>query len=90
MGLDVRSFLKSLLKHLGRPVSLLWDRGMIHRRKEAKQFLLRHPRVHMEHFPVYAPELNPAEYVWNQTDRVFCNSVPENLRDLKKTLRNPK
>ena len=44
----------------------------------------------MEHFPVYAPELNPAEYVWNQTDRVFCNSVPENLRDLKKTLRNPK
>ena len=89
-GLDVRSFLKSLPKHLREPVFLLWDRGMIHRRKEVKQFLLRHPRVHMEHFPAYAPELNPAEYVWNQTDRVLSNSAPESLKDLKKMLRNSK
>ena len=87
-GLDVRSFLKELFKHLRRPVVLLWDRATIHRRKEVKQFLLQHPRVHMEYFPAYAPELNPAEYVWNQTDRALSNSAPESLNDLKKMLRN--
>ncbi len=89
-GLDVRSFLKGLLKHLRGHVFLLWDRGMIHRRKEVKQFLLRHPRLHMEYFPAYAPELNPAEYVWNQTDRALSNSAPPSLKDLKKMLRNSK
>jgi hypothetical protein len=29
----------------------------------------QHPRIHVEEFPAYAPELNPAEYIWNQTDR---------------------
>lgn len=87
-GLDVRSFLKQLLKHLRKPVVLLWDRATIHRRKEVKQFLFQRPRVHMEYFPAYAPELNPAEYVWNQTDRALSNSAPENLKDLKKMLRN--
>jgi len=42
----------------------------------------------MEYFPAYAPELNPAEYVWNQTDRALSNSAPESLKDLKKMLRN--
>jgi transposase len=44
----------------------------------------------MEYFPAYAPELNPAEYVWNQTDRALSNSAPESLKDLKKMLRNSK
>lgn len=87
-GLDVRSFLRGLLKHLRKPVVLLWDRGMIHRRKEVKQFLLDHPRIHMEYFPAYAPELNPAEYVWNQTDRALSNSAPESLAELKTMLQN--
>jgi len=42
----------------------------------------------MEYFPAYAPELNPAEYVWNQTDRALSNSAPEGLADLKAMLRN--
>lgn len=87
-GLDVRGFLRHLLRHFRGPWVLLWDRGTIHRRKEVKQFLARHPRIHMEFFPAYAPELNPAEYVWNQTDRSLCNSAPENLADLKTMLRN--
>ena len=70
------------------PIVLLWDRGMIHRRKEVKQFLLDHPRIHMEYFPAYAPELNPAEYVWNQTDRALSNSAPESLAELKAMLQN--
>jgi len=87
-GLDVRAFLKSLLKHLRGPVVLLWDRGTIHRRKEVQQFLLSHSRLHVHEFPAYAPELNPAEYVWNQTDRALSNSAPEDLAELKGMLRN--
>src|SRR5208337_93434 len=56
-GLDVRSFLKELLKHFRGSTVLLWDRGTIHRRKEVKRFLFEHPRIHMEYFPAYAPEI---------------------------------
>ncbi len=87
-GLDVRAFLKGLLRHLKGPVVLLWDRGTIHRRQEVTQWLFEHPRLHVEYFPAYAPELNPAEYVWNQTDRALCNSAPEDLVELKGMLRH--
>jgi transposase len=87
-GLDVRAFFKDLLKHLRGPLVLLWDRSPIHRRKEVKEFLARHPRLRVEYFPAYAPELNPAEYVWNRTDHTLCNSAPEDLAELKGMLRN--
>ncbi|NTV53882.1 MAG: hypothetical protein HGA73_00285 [Syntrophaceae bacterium] len=86
-GLDVRSFLASLLKHLRGPVVLLWDGGTIHLRKEVKHFIAKHRRLQVERFPAYAPELNPAEYVWNQTDRSLANSAPEDLSELGKLLR---
>ncbi len=87
-GLDVRAFLQALLRHLQGPVVLLWDRGTIHRRKEVKQWLGKHPRLRVEYFPAYAPELNPAEYVWAQTDRALSNSAPEDLAELQGMLRN--
>lgn len=52
---------------------LLWDRGMIHRDRRVQALLKRRHRVHCEYFPAYAPELNPAEYVWNQTDSALAN-----------------
>jgi putative transposase len=60
-GLDVRAFLRHLLRHLRGPVVLLWDRGPIHRRREVTQWITAHPRLHVEELPAYAPELNPAE-----------------------------
>jgi DDE superfamily endonuclease len=63
-GLDIRAFLQHLLRHLRGPVALLWDRGPIHRRREVRAFVRAHPRLHVHEFPAYAPELNPAEYVW--------------------------
>lgn len=86
-GLDVRAFLTHLLKHLQGPVVLLWDRGTIHRRREVQQFVRNHPRLHTEYFPAYAPELNPAEYVWTQADRALSNSAPADLAELKGMLR---
>lgn len=87
-GLDIRAFLQELLRHLQGSVVLLWDRGTIHRRKEVNQWLSQHPRLHVEFFPAYAPELNPAEYVWNQADRALSNSVPEDLTELHDMLQN--
>ena len=87
-GLDVRAFLRHLLRHLRGPVVLLWDRGTIHRRKAVKQWITAHPRLQVEEFPAYAPELNPAEYVWSQTDRALANSAPADLHQLNGMLRH--
>jgi len=87
-GLDVRAFLKHLLRHLRGPIVLLWDRGTIHRRSEVKQWIRGHPRLQVEPFPAYAPELNPAEDVWTQADRALANSAPRNLLQLHGMLRN--
>jgi len=85
-GLDIRAFLHHLLRHLHGPIDLLWDRGPIHRRREVKAFLTKHPRLHVHGFPPYAPELNPAEYVWAQADQALANSAPDDLADLRQRL----
>ncbi len=82
-GLDIRAFLHHLLRHLRGPVDLLWDRGPIHRRREVRTFVLAHPRLHVHDFPAYAPELNPAEYVWTQADQALANGAPDDLADLR-------
>jgi len=87
-GLDIRNFLKLLLKHLPGQLFLLWDSAPIHKRTEVQVFIKKHPRLHCEYFPAYAPELNPAEYVWNQVDSVLSNGRPENLVELKNMLYN--
>jgi len=86
-GLDVRRFLRQLLRHLRGPLVLLWDQGPIHRRQAVQEFLRQHPRVQPEHFPAYAPELNPAEYVWCQSDNRLANSAPRDVAHLSRQLR---
>jgi transposase len=85
-GLDIRAFLHHLLRHLRGPVDLRWDRGPIHRRREVQAFLARHPRLQVHAFPAYAPELNPAEYVWAQADQALANGAPDDLADLRRRL----
>jgi len=86
-GEEVVEFLTQLLRHLRGPLVLLWDRGPIHRRRLVQDFLHSHPRVHPEYFPAYAPELNPAEYVWNRADNALANGTPQNEQDLTRRLR---
>jgi transposase len=85
-GLDIETFLRHLLRHLRGPVDLLWDRGPIHRRRNVQHFLTRHPRLHVHFFPAYAPELNPAEYVWAQADGALANGAPDDLAELRHSL----
>jgi transposase len=85
-GPDVKRFLQYLLKHVRGPIILLWDRGRIHRDQKVKAWCEAHPRLRVEEFPGYAPELNPAEYVWSQADSALANSAPEDLDELKPLL----
>lgn len=86
-GLDIWLFVRHLLRHLQGHIFLLWDNGSIHTRKVVKDYIRAHPRLHIEPFPSYAPELNPAERIWTQVDRALANSVPEDLDELDGMLR---
>jgi transposase len=61
---------------------LLWDGGSIHRGPAIAALLARHPRLHVDRFPAYAPELNPDEQVWNHFKAELANGCPLNLDDL--------
>ena len=87
---DVKIFLHYLFRHLRGPIMLLWDQGSIHKHAEVKEFVECHPRLQIEEFPGYAPELNPAEYVWCQSDSALANSRPEELTELKAMLTTTK
>ena len=61
---EVILFLRDLLAHLRGNVILVWDRLNAHRSAQVKLWRAVYPRLSIEWFPPYAPELNPMEYVW--------------------------
>jgi len=73
---EVAVFLRLLLRHLHGPVLLLWDGGSIHQGPAIRALCARHPRLHLERFPAYAPELNPDEQVWNYFKARLANGCP--------------
>jgi transposase len=79
---EVCAFLRHLLRHLPGHVIVLWDNGQIHKGEAVRLLRARHPRLHLEYFPGYAPELNPDEGVWNQTKGALANGRPDNLDEL--------
>lgn len=85
----VVQFLKHLLRHLKGPLVLLWDRSQLHRAKIVKGFLANYPRIQTFHFPGYAPELNPDEFVWTSLKRGVANSTPQDLKHLRQLLDRP-
>jgi len=74
--LEVVAFLRLLLRHLRGPIIVIWDGGSIHRGAEVQQLLARYPRLQVERFPAYAPELNPDEQVWNHLKATLANGCP--------------
>lgn len=70
-------FLRHLLQHIPGRILLLWDGAKIHRSEEIREFLaLDHEqRLLHEHFPPYAPEVDPQEYVWRQLKHVDLRNL---------------
>lgn len=79
---EVILFLRHLLRQIPGPIVLLWDGGGIHTGGDMRRFLLCHPRLHVEKFPAYAPELNPDELVWTHYKRELANGRPDNIEEL--------
>jgi transposase len=82
-GEQVVRFLVHLLRHITGPVVMVWDKHPIHRRGKVKEFLARHPRMHMYEFPTSAPELNPTEFVWTQISEYTASTAPHDGAELR-------
>jgi transposase len=79
---EVCRFLRELLRHLRGPVIVLLDNSSTHHGAPLTRLLRRHPRLHIGHFPAYAPELNPDEGVWSLAKRDLANSCPLDVDEL--------
>ena len=85
-SVEVAVFLRALLRHLRGHVIVVLDRGSIHKGPDVRELLARCPRLHLEWFPGYAPDLNPAEQVWNDFKRHTANSLLRNKQDIRLNL----
>lgn len=82
-GEEVTRFLRHLARHLKGNLLIVWDRLGCHRARVVKAFLRKHQRIHTEHFPPYAPELNPAEQLWGYLKmNPLANLAPQNTDEL--------
>jgi transposase len=85
-AIAVADVLRALLRHLRGPLIGLWDRGSIHRGPAIDAVCQTHPRRHREEFPASAPELNPAEQVWNDCKGRIATSLRRDARNLRHRL----
>jgi transposase len=73
----VVAFLEHLLREVPGHMVIIWDGAPIHRSQVIKEFLANGAaqRLHLERLPTYAPELNPAEGVWQQLKGVELRNL---------------
>jgi transposase len=79
---EVCVFLRELLRCLRGPVIVLLDNSSTHKGAPIEQLLGQHRRLRIEHFPSYAPQLNPDEGVWSLAKRELANSCPNDVEEL--------
>jgi transposase len=79
---EVCGFVREWLRHLRGPLILLLDNSSPHKGNPIAHLQRQHPRLHIEYFPSYAPELNPDEGVWAQAKRELANRCPRDVDEL--------
>jgi putative transposase len=84
--LEVVAFLQQVLRHLHKPLIALLDNSNTHKGQPLEDLCRSIPRLHLEYFPSYAPELNPDEAVWSLLKGKLANGRPEDLRELEEDL----
>lgn len=88
---EAMEFLRALDRHVRGPLIVVQDKLNVHR-AAVKHWLATRPqdapRVMVEWLPSYAPDLNPAEQLWNHGKRVDLASItPANSDDLRGRVR---
>lgn len=88
-GGAVVRFLRHLREHLGACLLIIWDGIAIHHDKTVTAFLAAEGgQMHLEQLPGYAPDLNPAEGVWDQLKNVELRNIAcHDLGELRYQLR---
>jgi transposase len=80
---DFVEFLRGLLRRWREPIVVIWNNLPGHLGHEVRQFENSHQRLHIEHLPKYAPELNPNEYAWGYLKRnLLPRFCPDDLHQL--------
>ena len=90
---EVISFLKRIEREIATPLLVVWDGAPIHRGKQIRSHLasVGPERLWLEALPGYAPELNPAEGIWQHLKCVdLPNLCCQTLTELKHQLHNAK
>lgn len=83
-GEHLLAFLRRLRRAVRRRWVLILDRWNVHKSKLVRRYLQSHAdRIQVEWLPAYAPELNPAEQVWNHAKYSdLANFIAEDCDDL--------
>jgi len=76
---EVVAFLRQVLRHLRGQLIALLDNSNTHRGAPLRELSRRIPRLHLEYFPSYAPDLNPDEAVWALLKGKLANGRPDDL-----------
>jgi transposase len=87
---DAAAVVRFLLRKIRGKLLIIWDGAPIHKGRPIQDFLTRGAakRLHLERLPGYAPDLNPAEGIWNYLKRVeLKNRCCRDLAELHGELR---
>ncbi len=86
---QIIDFLTHLLRHLRRPLLVIWDGLPGHRSKAVRAFVAQQgDRLTLESLPGYAPELNPVEHIWGHLKQhELANLCPHELWQLSTAAR---
>jgi len=92
-GLDIVRFLRHLLRHINGKLLIIWDGLPAHHGQAVKDLLSQGGarRIHLERLPGYAPDLNPAEGIWQylkyvELKNLCCHDLPELHLELRKAI----
>lgn len=83
-------FLKQTKRHLkGKQLILIIDNLRVHKAKIVKEYVQsQRSWLSVEYLPPYAPELNPAEYLWSSRKRKdFSNAVIADRNELDRRIK---
>jgi hypothetical protein len=85
-AIHVAGCLRALVRPLRGHVIRRWDQGSIHQGPAIAEVQRASPRLHIHEFPAYAPELNPVAPLWNDFKGHTANSLPRDMRDIRRRL----